>query len=1282
LNGLRPKTTFLPGFLEFPYKKRFYRASTFRRSFQKFRVYLRGEKKHRHKLNPQQLGGRHIGNFKAERSDSNNNIQTNNEQYKLMSSFFGKTWWGLQWLNSLANIDYSNRLPRGSAYAKKGAVQSLAISGNTILAQVQGTSPSPYKITITVPSFSEKEVKALVDGLVEKPVVISKLLNRELDPEALRIAEQKGLKVFPRRWSDFSMKCSCPDSAVPCKHLAAVIYKISAEVDNNPFLIFQLHNVDLPKELEKVDVHVLAGQSEIPSLAEALGAPDGSAPKAKEPAAAQAPAANEAALRSVDFSVLTPTAEALAQLLPDAPVFYRQAGNFKEKYAAMLHKAGRNAMRILGNKASLGDFFRPSPAAARQAAAGEAAESLIAPSTSIQLSVSDENKATALLSGATASASLAELIPALWAIPLSRLYDYHPSVAALHTLLLYSVNLIANGAVTPQIVRYGGKQYGVRWLPAMLSGEVRSLTEKLEPLTPPSLLLWNEKTPLDKDRATGAASALLNALLHRLTDGHGSDLFLDLFFGGAGYAFRSPGEEALPGGISAWLQRYYITRGQYRLGIVVDEQENDTFRVSINVSDSENPLNKPTPLSDILSLKKHSKIRFRVLQPLALLSSFIPGVDRYINAKGESEITMGAAAFTQFLMQAIPVINLLNINVLLPKALREILRPKPSVQVRQKGKDNTGFMSLEKLLDFEWQVALGDTVMSEAEFKAILKNSAGLIKYKAQYIYVSPEDLSKLQKHFSSAKALSPYEMLRAALSNDYYGAKVSLTSNVRALIKELTRTAEAPLPKALDAQLRPYQLRGFAWMYRNAKIGFGSIIADDMGLGKTLQVIALLLKLKEEGALEKKKALVVAPTGLLANWQAEVEKFAPSLDVALYHGAKRALEEEEEEKEEVKKNGKYDVLLTSYGVVRSDALTLKKKKWCIVVVDEAQNIKNYETAQSKAVKSIPAETFIAVSGTPVENRLSELWSIMDFCNRHFLGPLAEFREAFANPIQNRHDVAAAGKLKKIIAPFMMRRLKSDKAIISDLPDKIEIDSFAYLTKVQAGLYEKTLHEAMKSIEGVEKTDHQSLFIRQGLVLQMILALKQICNHPTNFLKNNVTDARISGKTDLLFDKLDSIMEANEKALIFTQFTEMGKLLQHFITERFGKKPLFLHGGCSLKQRKVMVEDFQLCPADKLLILSLKAAGTGLNLTAASHVIHYDLWWNPAVEAQATDRAYRIGQKNNVMVHRLITKGTFEERINEMIQRKKELVNLTVDAGESWIGNLTNKELRGIFELR
>jgi SNF2 family DNA or RNA helicase len=568
-------------------------------------------------------------------------------------------------------------------------------------------------------------------------------------------------------------------------------------------------------------------------------------------------------------------------------------------------------------------------------------------------------------------------------------------------------------------------------------------------------------------------------------------------------------------------------------------------------------------------------------------------------------------------------------------------------------------------------VAIGDVVLNEDEFKKLLKNSDGLIKYKKQYIYVSSADLEKLHKHFNSFKELTAFEMLRAALGNDYHGANISLTDEVKELISELTKQHDIALPAGLSAQLRPYQHRGFSWMYRNTQIGFGSVIADDMGLGKTLQVIATLLKYKEDGMLEKEKALVVTPTGLLTNWQAEIEKFAPGLRYKLYHGTARKLTKKDE----------YDVLLTSYGVARSDAAELKKMKWHVLAIDEAQNIKNHETGQSKALKSIPANTFIAMSGTPVENRLSELWSIMDFCNRGFLGGLPEFKETFASPIQNQQDIDVANKLKTITSPFLMRRLKSDKSIISDLPDKIEMDCFASLAKQQASLYEKTLHEAMLAIEEIETTDQKKLFVRQGLVLQMILALKQICNHPTQFLKNKILDASLSGKMELLFDKLESIIEANEKVLIFTQFTEMGNLLKTFIEERFNEAPLFYHGGCSLKQRKEMVEAFQTNRADKIFILSLKAAGTGLNLTAANHVIHYDLWWNPAVEAQATDRAYRIGQKSNVMVHRFITKGTFEERINEMIQSKKDLANLTVATGENWIGNLSNKELKDMFEL-
>jgi len=576
---------------------------------------------------------------------------------------------------------------------------------------------------------------------------------------------------------------------------------------------------------------------------------------------------------------------------------------------------------------------------------------------------------------------------------------------------------------------------------------------------------------------------------------------------------------------------------------------------------------------------------------------------------------------------------------------------------------------LDDLLSFNWQVALGDTIISPEEFNHLMSNASRLFKFKENYIYVNESDLEKLHRAFTSDKPLTPFQLLQTALAEEYEGAPVLLTAEVRDLMNELTSADDIPLPQGLHAQLRPYQKRGFSWMYRNSRIGFGSIIADDMGLGKTLQVISILLKFKEENALDKKrKALVIVPTGLLTNWQAEIEKFAPSLSSYIFHGQPRDL-----------KQFDADILLTTYGILRSDFELLKKQKWQVMIIDEAQNIKNHDTAQSKAVKSIPANIRIAMSGTPVENRLTEFWSIMDYTNKGYLGTVKTFKDDYANPIQLFNDEQVTAKFRKITAPFMMRRMKSDKSIISDLPDKVEQNQFALLTKQQAALYEKTMRAAMEEIESYESDDPQTLFKRQGLVLQMILALKQICNHPTQFLKNGQFDASLSGKTELLFELLDSITESGEKALIFTQFTEMGSLLERFITERFGERPMFYHGGCSIKQREEMVHRFQNNRADKIFLLSLKAAGTGLNLTAASHVIHYDLWWNPAVENQATDRAYRIGQKKNVMVHRMICKNTFEERIDEMIQKKKHLAEMTVATGENWIGKLSNKELREIF---
>ncbi|MDR0368881.1 MAG: DEAD/DEAH box helicase [Bacteroidales bacterium] len=1170
-----------------------------------------------------------------------------------MAEKFGKTWWGEHWLRSLENVDYDNRLPRGASYARGGHVKEIKIKENQIHAKVSGSRRSPYKVVIVVPPFSEEDIERLMARIIERPVIISGLLNRELDPGILSIAEELGLKVFPKQWTDFKMQCSCPDWAVPCKHLASVIYMLSREIDNNPFPVFDIHKVNLLDELSKRGIHVAdRKEAEIPLLRTLWKPRNAKSENVPE----------EAVYSPVDFSQLHNISDALIRLLPDAPPFY-PFGNFRDVYAAHLNRVTKDADRTLSKRLNVNEVFPSSPD-----------EQKITGRTTLGLLINGDNRLE--ITGENHSIrDMDSLIASLFNLNPDRLLDVQPSVAAFHKILMASLHLTANGMIIPQIVQLDNKRFMVRWLASLLDSRVRTLVDKLSEILPCGLLLAKtiirkkEQTLMLENQTLELLSLFIEQMVLRFSK-QKNNLFDGLFFKNDSYAFSAVGEQALSGGIKVWLDRYYLTAETYKPVIMVSESSDNQFDIQINVEDTTQPEQLPVPVKNILQQKQYEKQRYKILQGVSLLMPFIRGLDTHVNLGANTPIRFSNSDFANFLMNVLPAVRLLDVKIMLPKALQALLRPKVSVKLKKNSDSGQGFIRLDHLLSFEWQVAMGNNVVSPEEFNKLLKNASKLFKFKENYIYVSDSDIEKIHRAFTDTKRLTPYQLLQTALSEEYGGSQVLITDEVKSLIRELTSDKDVPLPQGLNAQLRPYQQRGFSWIYRNSRIGFGSIIADDMGLGKTLQVISVLLKFKEENFINKKnRAMVVVPTGLLTNWQAEIAKFAPSLSSYIFHGQTRNLEQ-----------FNADVMLTTYGVLRSDTDMLKKQKWHVMIIDEAQNIKNPDAAQSKAVKGIAADIRIAMSGTPVENRLTEFWSIMDFTNKGYLGNIKSFKDDYACPIQVYNDEQVVAKFRKVTAPFMMRRMKSDKTIISDLPDKIEQNQYALLTKQQAALYRKTMLAAMEEIEGCNNNDSQTLFKRQGLVLQMILALKQICNHPAQFLKNGQFDASLSGKLELLFELLDSIVQSNEKVLIFTQFREMGDLLVRFIDERLGEKPMFYHGGSNVKQREEMVERFQHNRADKIFILSLRAAGTGLNLTAASHVIHYDLWWNPAVENQATDRAYRIGQKKNVQVHRMICKNTFEERIDDMIQNKKHLAEMTVSTGENWIGKLSNKELRELFE--
>jgi len=875
-----------------------------------------------------------------------------------MAIQFGKTWWGEHWLRSLENVDYDNRLPRGASYARNGYVKEVKIKENTINAKVAGSRPTPYKVNLIVPPFFDEQVELLMTKIIEQPALISKLLNRELDPAILTIAEEVGLKVFPRQWTDFKMQCSCPDWAVPCKHLAAVIYMVSREIDNNPFLVFEIHKVNLLDELKKRGIFIAnQKKTEIQLLSNLL--------KNKKPDTE--PFDEEKVYDRVDFSQLHHIADALVQLLPDSPPFY-SSGNFRDKFSVQFIRNAREVKRLLGKKLDIDVLF---PVKIKLPE--------INYRTTISLAIDGNNHVT--ISGENHSLKkLEQLLPALFLLNPDRLLDYQPSVAAMHKALFASLHLVANGNVVPQIVQLDNKEFAVRWLPALIDGEVRLLIERLEKILPPNLLL-SPKTvrkveqllPLE-NQSVELLSVFISKLVAHLSRPSNGDLFEDIFFKNKAYPFAGVGENGLSGGIKVWLDRFYLSAESYKPVITVTELENQTFDVAISIEDTLNPEQLPISISKILKEKQFEKQRFKILQTLSLLSPFIRGLDTHINLGGNQPIFFDIKEFSPFLMEVLPAVRLLDIKILLPKSLQELLRPKTSVKLTRN--DTQGFVRLDDLLSFDWQVALGDTLISPDEFKKLMKNATGLFRFKENYIYVSEAEMEKINKFFNSDRTLNSYQLLQTALAEEFEGAPISLTNEVRDLIRELTSAEDIPLPAGLNAQLRPYQHRGYSWMYRNSRIGFGSILADDMGLGKTLQVISILLKFKEENALNHKhRALVVVPTGLLTNWQAEIRKFAPSISSHIFHGSLREI-----------KLFDADVMLTTYGVLRSDAELLKKHKWQVMIIDEAQNIKNQDTAQSKAIKSIPANIRIAMSGTPVENRLTEFWSIMDFANKGYLG--------------------------------------------------------------------------------------------------------------------------------------------------------------------------------------------------------------------------------------------------------------------------------------------------------
>jgi SNF2 family DNA or RNA helicase len=618
--------------------------------------------------------------------------------------------------------------------------------------------------------------------------------------------------------------------------------------------------------------------------------------------------------------------------------------------------------------------------------------------------------------------------------------------------------------------------------------------------------------------------------------------------------------------------------------------------------------------------------------------------------------------------------------------------------MEQGGMDASGpQLGLGTLVGYHWEIAIGDTTLTLNEFEQFANKASPLVRIGGKWVEIRPEDVQNAIKFISENPGgeMELGEAMRLALASDPSQTGVAVTGlQATGWVASIfgggdadsitLQLPELKTPELFKGTLRPYQERGLSWMAFMERFGFGACLADDMGLGKTVQLIALMQHERALAGGGSGKAaavdptLLVVPMSVIGNWVKETERFAPEIKVLVHHGPERLQGEAF-----VEAAKKHDLILTTYALVHRDRELFETVPWGRMVLDEAQFVKNPQAKQSQAVRAIPAPRRIALTGTPVENRLSELWSIMDFLNPGYLGPAGTFRRKFSVPIERHRDRNKMDKLRGLVRPFILRRVKTDPTVVADLPEKLESREWCPLTSEQASLYESCVKRMLTEVEQSEGIH------RRGLVLAALIKLKQICNHPAQMLKDadpqigRVIDPTRSGKCVRILEQLDEVLSKGDQALIFTQFRQMGHLLSGMLRHELGREVLFLHGGTPQGARQKMVEQFQEATGKHpILMLSLKAGGVGLNLTAANHVFHFDRWWNPAVENQATDRAYRIGQTRTVFVHKYVVRGTLEERIDEMIESKTELAENIIGQGERWLTDLDTDQLRDLLTLR
>jgi len=1202
-----------------------------------------------------------------------------------VKDLYGVTPWGSWFIDVLDSYQMGERLDRGRRYANAGKVLSLKLADGRAIAKVEGKSSPFYKVIIGFPPLAEAEK---VYNIIEKdPYLMAQIASGQLPEVFLQKLKDEGINLIPQKWREMKRSCTCPDYGDPCKHMAALYYIIAGEIDADPHVLFCLRGMDLSSRFGKALVHRIKPPF---SVKFETGKGD-SQNRMREP---------------VEFEDIPYCGDLITSLLPVNPPFcdrdfsvtlaefYHRLTSINEWESAYddedflsrtEHDFSRSVWTV--HCPSLVPGAEPSLLAEDSGGNKKRYTLFEAFSYFVQFSSEDGTESYSFLfylfkflyHVCSAGAFIPYVVYETQISPIthklsSGMWNSDYSQIDEETIKIIWKPFENLPYVSKMLNLIASRECGILATPPLFKIDLSDNKTGLQ-LKQNAQHKQNVQQKQCAGKQTVSGRSVVDILscaflsewvrnkffvfrdeINKGTNNEYKQL-LNLFFLGMFMDVSTPAKRSLPMAIDRWLSVLHIDLSAYHYAITIRDisERGDNSSAFINFSISMDVITEEEKPPQMLETRKIPLSKCNDLDmlraPIAL-SNYLPEIKELFTSQ---KIALSETRLVSFLESASVLLTRLGMIVNLPKALAKELKPRLVVKAKTDSDSLVKYLDLNALQEFEWQVAIGEEIITLKEFEKLVKLKRTMVRFKDGFVKMQTEEFTRLLK---KAKNVPPdkNDFLKAHFSGD-----TVLAFDARETINNIFKEHDFSIPASLNADLRPYQIRGYNWILSLLFSGFGCILADDMGLGKTVQSVAILLRLKEEKLLSE-GCLIVTPAALLNNWEKELSRFAPSLKVTRYHGNNRKFDK------------KSDIFLTTYQTTVRDEKKLKKRTFSVLLVDEAHLMKNSMTLISRTVKNLHSKYRLALSGTPVENKLEDLRSLFDFIMPGYLGDAKNFKEQYRVPIEVMRNRERAEALQKITSPFLLRRLKTDRQIINDLPDKIVSNEYAVLEKEQAALYETVVAESMDKSREMDSRE------RSSLIFYLLTSLKQICNHPRVYDKESPAIMDLSGKAQLLVTLLQKILANKEKTLIFSQYVETLECLEQIIKKELNELSLIYHGSLSQNIRTQIINKFQTDPSVKIMLISLKAGGLGLNLTAASRVIHYDLWYNPAVENQATDRAFRIGQNRTVFIHRLITKNSFEEKIDAMISGKQELADMTVKSGESWLARMSHEELKALFE--